>query len=63
MARSLLVEFHDGTTSAIHHVEQIDDADAYSVKFYDRDMGLIEQLSKAEIKRVFTIAADEHTPS
>ncbi len=35
MARSLLVEFHDGTTSAIHHVEQIDDADAYSVKFYN----------------------------
>jgi hypothetical protein len=63
MARSLLVEFHDGTTSAIHHVEQMDEADAYSVKFYDRDMGLIEQLSKAEIKRVFPIAADEHTTS
>ena len=63
MARSMLVEFHDGTTSAIHHVERIDEADAYSVKFYDRDLGLIEQLSKAEIKRVFTIAADEHPPS
>ena len=62
MARSLLVEFHDGTTSAIHHVEQIDEADAYSIKFYDRDMGLLEQLSKADIKRVFPIAADEHQP-
>ena len=62
MARSLLVEFHDGTTSAIHHVEQIDDADAYSVKFYDQDMELLEQLSKADIKRVFPIAADEHQP-
>ena len=63
MARSLLVEFHDGTTSTIHHVEQMDEADAYSVKFYDRDMELLEQLSKADIKRVFPIAADEHTPS
>jgi len=63
MARSLLVEFHDGTTFAIHHVERMDEADAYSVKFYDRDLGLIEQLSKAEIKRVFTIASDEHTSS
>jgi len=63
MARSMLVEFHDGTTSAIHHVERMDEADAYSVKFYDQDLGLIEQLSKAEIKRVFPIASDEHTPS
>ena len=62
MARSLLVEFYDGTTSAIHHVEQIDDADTYSVKFYDQDMELLEQLSKADIKRVFPIAADEHQP-
>jgi len=61
MARSLLVEFHDGTTSAIHHVEQIDEADAYSVKFYDQDMELLEQLSKADIKRVFPIAAEENT--
>jgi hypothetical protein len=62
MARTMLVEFHDGTTSPIHQVEQIDDSDAYSVKFYARDIGLLEQLSQADIKSVFPMESDEKPP-
>jgi hypothetical protein len=61
MARTILVEFHDGTKSPIHHVEQIDDSDEYSVKFYDRGLGLIEQLSKADIKNLLPIESEEKT--
>ena len=62
MARTMLVEFHDGTTSPLHHVERIDDADAYSVKFYARDIGLLAQLSQADIKSLFPMESDEKTP-
>ena len=61
MARTIMVEFHDGTKSPIHHVEQIDDSDDYSVKFYARDIGLIEQLSKADIKNLFPMESEEKT--
>jgi hypothetical protein len=63
MARTIMVEFHDGTKSLIHHVERIDDSDYYSVKFYDRDIELIEQLSKADIKHLLPIESEEKTTS
>jgi hypothetical protein len=42
-------------------VERIDDSDDYSVKFYDRDIELIEQLSKADIKNLRSIESEETT--